>query len=244
MTYCLGIKTRKSLIGIADTRITSGNQTTFAKKISVHQHEQNSLFVMTSGLRSVRDKALTYFDEVLEETDKPFNKLYKAVNALAEQLRRVAAEDKKSLQESGLDFNLHAIVGGQLRDDPEHKLYLLYPEGNWVESSLATPFFIIGNTGYGKPILHRVVTPDSTTEFALKAGFISFDATRLSTNDVGFPIDVLVYNQNSFNMEVQRFERDEFAGISKTWNESIVDTIHAIDGQWINKVRGDGDKQQ
>ncbi len=238
MTYCLGIKTKTSLIGLADTRITSGNQTTLGKKISLHQHEKSSIFIMTSGLRSVRDKALTYFNEVLEERDIPFNKLYKAVNALAQQLRRVAREDKQALLEAGLTFNLYAIIGGQLSDDEDHKLYLLYPEGNWVESTLATPFFIIGNTGYGKPVLHRVVTPESSTEFALKAGFISFDATRLSTNDVGFPIDVLVYEKDSYNMAEQRFERDELAGISKEWNRTIVESIQGIDGRWIAKVSG------
>jgi len=83
-----------------------------------------------------------------------------------------------------------------------------------------------------------VVTPESSTEFALKAGFISFDATRLSTNDVGFPIDVLVYEKDSYLMTEQRFERDELAGISKDWNRTIVESIQGLDGKWIAKVSG------
>ena len=104
MTYCLGIKLKSGLVAIADTRITSGTEATSAKKISVHTDEGHSLFLMTSGLRSVRDKAVTYFEEVLE--DQNFNKLYKAVNAFGEQLRRVAVEDKASLEKAGLYFNL------------------------------------------------------------------------------------------------------------------------------------------
>ncbi|MCY7360232.1 MAG: peptidase, partial [Rudanella sp.] len=133
MTYCLGIKVRSGLVAIADTRLTSGTEVSSNRKITVHEVENHSLFVMTSGLRSVRDKAITYFREVLSEQDRSFNKLYKAVNAFGEQVKRVAKEDKESILASGLSFNLNAIVGGQLEDDDEHKLYQLYPEGNWVE---------------------------------------------------------------------------------------------------------------
>lgn len=155
MTYCLGIKVKSGFVGISDTRITSGNETTQAKKVFTVNKNKHSFFIMTSGLRSVRDKAITYFNEIIEENDESFNKLYKAVNAFAAQVKRAASEDKESLKEAGLSFNLFAIVGGQLQDDDEHKIYLLYPEGNWVEISEGSPFVIIGNNGYGKPIRHR-----------------------------------------------------------------------------------------
>ncbi len=92
MTYCLGIKVKEGLLAIADTRITSGTDTTIKKKITIEQKDKFSLFIMTSGLRSVRDKALVYFNELLETTE--YNKLYKAVNAFGEQVKRVAQEDK------------------------------------------------------------------------------------------------------------------------------------------------------
>ena len=75
MTFCLGIKVKTGLIALADTRITSGTNTTTSKKITTHQIGNNSMFLMTSGLRSVRDKALTYFEEALSEKDFKFNKL-------------------------------------------------------------------------------------------------------------------------------------------------------------------------
>ncbi|HEY0110821.1 MAG TPA: peptidase, partial [Fibrella sp.] len=155
MTYCLGIKVKSGLVAIADTRLTSGTEVSTNRKITVHEVKNHSLFIMTSGLRSVRDKAITYFREVLAEQDQTFNKLYKAVNAFGEQVKRVAAEDKVSIQAAGMNFNLNAIVGGQLQDDDEHKLFLLYPEGNWVEVDSGSLFKIIGNSGYGKPLLFR-----------------------------------------------------------------------------------------
>src|SRR5687767_7718280 len=124
MTYCLGMKIDSGLVAIADTRLTSGTEVTTARKLTVHQMQNHSLFIMTSGLRSVRDKAITYFKEALDEQDQQFDKLYKAVNALGQQIRRVVDEDKAALKEGGLDFNLYAIVGGQLEHDEEHKLYL------------------------------------------------------------------------------------------------------------------------
>src|SRR5687767_13699971 len=122
---------------------------------------------MTSGLRSARDKALTYFEEVLEQGDSAFDRLYKAVNALAAQVRRVAAEDKEALAASGLPFNLYVIIGGQLENDKEHKLYLLYPQANCVEVGEGTPYFLIGESSYGKPILDRALEYQSSMELAL-----------------------------------------------------------------------------
>ncbi len=142
MTYCLGIRVREGLVAIVDTRITSGTETTTAKKISLFHQDQDALFLMTSGLRSIRDKAVTYFEEILENEGQNFEKMYQAVNAFGTQLRRVGAEDKAELTASGLVFNLYTIVGGKFSRDKEHKLFLLYPEGNWIEIGTYAPFAI------------------------------------------------------------------------------------------------------
>ena len=236
MTYCLGIKLKEGFVGIADTRITSGNETAKAKKVYTVNKDKHSFFIMTSGLRSVRDKALTYFKEIIEEDDEKFNKLYKAVNAFADQIKRVASEDKVSLKESGLSFNLFSIVGGQLQDDEEHKIYLLYPEGNWVEVSEGSPFVIIGNSGYGKPILDRSVRYKSSLKFALKAGLLSFDATRISANDVDFPIDVVYYEKDSFYIAEKRYKKDELSSISKMWNSKVRQAINEMPDDWMEKI--------
>lgn len=236
MTYCLGIKLRSGLVALADTRITSGTETITAKKISLHKEDDNSIFIMTSGLRSVRDKAITYFQEVLDEPDHTFNKLYKAVNAFGQQLRRVAEEDRQALAAAGLYFNLFTIVGGQCRDDEEPKLYLLYPEGNWVEIGQNTPFVIIGNSGYGKPILNRTLTYETNMSIALKTAFLSFDSTRVSANDVDFPIDVVLYKANSFQPTEHRFEKDDLAKVSEFWAQELQVALQNIPEEWMNIV--------
>jgi putative proteasome-type protease len=232
MTYCLAIKVKQGLVAIADTRITSGTDTTIKKKLFTVQKNQYCLFLMTSGLRSVRDKALLYFKELIEQED--FNKLYKAVNAFGEQIKRVAEEDKISLENSGFKFDLHTIIGGQLKDDDEQKLFLLYPEGNWVELGEGAPYVIIGNSGHGKAILNRVVDEDSSLQEALKAGFLSFDSTRVSSNNVDFPIDVIISEANSYHLLQHRYEKQDLEKISVQWDKELKNALNNISEDWMS----------
>jgi putative proteasome-type protease len=234
MTYCLGIKVKEGLVAVADTRITTGTDTTVKKKITIIQKEHYSLFVMTSGLRSVRDKAIVYFDEVLETAE--FSKLYQAVNAFGQQVRRVAEEDRATLEKNGFKFDLNTIIGGQLRDDDEHKLFLLYPEGNWVELGLGAPFVVIGNSGHGKAILNRVLNEDSDMKLALKAGFLSFDSTRVSSNNVDFPIDVALYKKGTFELIEQRYTQRDMADISAQWDEELKNALINVPSEWMDKA--------
>jgi len=234
MTYCLGIKVKEGLVAIADTRITAGTNTTVKKKMYITQKDDYSLFIMTSGLRSVRDKAVHYFEELLND-GIVYNKLYKAVNAFGEQIKRVAEEDRASLERAGLKFNLNTIVGGQLKDDPDHKLFLLYSEGNWVELDEGSPYVIIGNSGQGKAILNRVLNDESTMKQALKAGFLSFDSTRVSNNDVEFPIDVVLYKKNSFQIVEHRYEKKDLEKVSELWADKLKQALDDIPEDWMDK---------
>jgi len=236
MTFCLGMKVEDGLIGIADTRVTTGAECITARKVSIHQHGRHSMFLMTSGLRSVRDKAVTYFDEAIGESDQTFDKLFKAVNVLATQIRRVAQEDKDALDKAGLIFNLHALVGGQLENDPEHKLFLIYPQGNWVEVSEGTPYCIIGETGYGKPLLDRVLRYNSTMDLAMKVGFLAFDATRTSSASVEYPLDVVLYRHDTFDIIEHRFQKEDLAEISSWWQSRIYESVEKLPSKWIDRL--------
>lgn len=236
MTFCLAMNIRNGIVGIADTQVTTGTERITARKVTIHQHGRHSMFVMCSGLRSLRDKALTYFDEVLGNGEPPLDKLYKAVNALATQVRRVAQEDKKALTESGFSFNLYCIVGGQLEEDREPKLFLLYPQANWVEVSRGTPYFVIGESSYGKPLLDRALTYESSIESALKVGYLAFDATRISATDVNFPVDIVLYRRDSYVVTEHRCEADTLRPISDWWHDRIRQQVSELPDQWIRGV--------
>jgi len=237
MTFCVAMKVKDGLVGIADSRVTSGSECITAKKVAVYQKEHSSIFLMSSGLRSVRDKALTYFDEIMDdEGQPPPTRLFRIANLFAEQIRRVADEDRKSLEDSGFRFNIHALVGGQLEKDREHKLYLIYPEGNWVEIGSGTPYHIIGATGYGKPVLDRTLKYDDTLRFALKVGCLAFDSTRISAADVDFPVDVVLYLRDSFQIVEHRFEKQDLAEISNWWQERLRDSVREMAIDWMEPL--------
>ena len=234
MTYCLGIKTKEGLVALADTRITAGNRQSTKKKIYIEQRHNHSLFIMTSGLRSVRDKAVIYFQELFEDGTIVHNKLYKAVNAFGDQVKKVAAEDEDALRKAGLKFNLNTIIGGQLEDDDEHKLFLIYSEGNWVEIKDDSPFIIIGNSGHGKTLLNRVLSDNSSLNIALKAGFLSFESTRISVNDVDFPIDIALYKKDSFNIRETRLTSKDMKHVSERWDTELKKVVDELPDDWIH----------
>jgi putative proteasome-type protease len=236
MTFCLGISVEEGLVGIADTRVTSGTECITARKVSVYHQERGSMFVMMSGLRSLRDKTLTYFEEALADQDEPFDRLFKAVNLFTQQVRQVADEDKKPLSESGLDFNIHALIGGQMENDGQHKLYLVYPEGNWVTTGTASPYHIIGSTRYGKPVLDRALTHADSMRHAFKVGCLSFDSTRISSADVGFPIDVVLCRRNSFQIIEQRYNEKDLRQISNWWQERIRQAVQGLPSDWLEEL--------
>ncbi len=237
MTFCLGMRVHEGVVGLADTRVTSGNEVIRAKKVTTFHQERGSMFLMTSGLRSVRDKALTYYEEVLAAREQPFDRLFKAVNVFSEQIRRVGAEDREALKEGGVHFDIHCLIGGQMEHDREHTLYLVYPQGNWVEIGKGTPYQIIGAAGYGKPVLDRTLSFEDSLSFALKVGFLSFDSTRISAADVNFPLDVVLCQRDTFKVVEHRYEKEDFVEISNWWDGRLRESIQNLPSEWIDRVR-------
>ncbi len=236
MTYCLGITVKEGIIAIADTRITAGNEMYSNKKISIHEIKDHSLFIMTAGLRSVRDKAVIYFNQTVEEQESAYNYMHEAATAFGQMLKKVANEDRETLEKEGYQFNLHAIVGGQMPKDSTHKLFLIFPEGNWIEINDGLKYQIIGNSNYGKPLLNRNLTHDTSLKDALKMGFLSFDATQVSTNDVDYPIDVVVYEKDSFKAKEVRLYKEDMQKISDEWNTALRKSLESINEDWMKNL--------
>ena len=236
MTFCLGITVNDGLVGLADTRVTIGTEVITARKVFTWKRNRQSLFLMCSGLRSVSDKATTYFEELLSDPGQSYDRMFKAVNAFASQVRRVEHEDKSTLEKNGFVFNIHALIGGQFEHDPEHKLYLVYPTGNWVEIRHGTPYQIIGAAGYGKPVLDRTLTYEDSMRFAFKVGCLAFDSTRISAADVDFPMDVVLYQRGSFQLVEHRYEKNDLAEISNWWQDRLRKSVNELPSEWIEKA--------
>jgi putative proteasome-type protease len=236
VTFCLGMIVEEGIVGIADSRLTSGHEIISAKKLTLYQQSQGSFFIMTSGLRSLRDKSLTYFEDALASQPEPFDRLFKPVNVFADQLRRVSREDRAALTESGLSFDFYALVGGQFEQDREHLLYLVYPQGNWVQIGKGTPYQIIGSPAYGKPVLDRTLKYEDSLRFALKVGCLAFDSTRISAADVDYPIDVVIYEKNAYRIMEHRYCKQDLAPISDWWQDRLRNSVRDLPAEWIDRV--------
>jgi putative proteasome-type protease len=233
MTFCLGMNLADGLVGLADTRVVAGRDATMAKKVATYQGPGFSFFIMNSGLRSLRDKTLLYFEDAFARQTTVRDRLFKVVNLFGSQMRRVAEEDAKVLKEADMSFNIHAIIGGQMSAETAHRLYLVYPEGNWVEIGRDTPYQIIGNSGFGKPILERSLTYTDPLFYAFKLGILAFDATRLCASDVDFPIDLLVYKRGSYEMIEHRYAREDLAQISSWWQDRMRRAVDELPSAWV-----------
>ncbi|HEY0837348.1 MAG TPA: peptidase [Azospirillum sp.] len=238
MTYCLGIKTRDGLIGLSDGRITSGSQLSSARKVTMIGEGGARFFIMNSGLRSVRDKTLAYLRRDMgRNRNESYATMLDAVTAFTQCLRQVAAEDRESLEASKLHFNLHAIIGGQLAEDAEPYMFLVYPEGNWIEVDERTPYLSIGATAYGKPILDRALKYDTDMATALKIAYLSFDSTRFSSNDVGYPIDMVSYHATARAWRQANFDYDDLMEQRMWWNRHITELARRMpDGPWVDTL--------
>lgn len=238
MTYCLGIKTRDGLIGLSDGRITSGTQLSSARKVTMMGSGGDRFFIMNSGLRSVRDKTLAYLRrDMSKRRDESYATMLDALSAFTTCLRQVAEEDKEALEASSLHFNLHAIIGGQLAEDREPTMYLVYPEGNWIEVDERTPYLSIGATAYGKPILDRALKFDTDMQTALKLAYLSFDSTRFSSADVGYPIDMVSYLASERTWRQSNFDYDDLVEQRQWWNRNITELARKMpDGPWVDAL--------
>ncbi|NOT72769.1 MAG: proteasome-type protease [Hyphomicrobium sp.] len=236
MTFCLAIQVDDGVIALADTRISKGSEILSKTKLAGHSIAGHSFFTMTSGLRSIRDKALIYFEEDLATRTDPPRRLYQLANAFGEQLRRVKAEDAASLAATRLAFNLHAIIGGRLADDKAATLFLIYPEGNWIEVNAASPYFAIGRTSYGLPLLARNISHQMPLNEAAAWALVAFDMTAESVSDVDYPIDVAIMKREATNIARMRYTRDELKPLTDGLYAAIRNEVRALPDVWINAL--------
>jgi len=226
MTFCIAIKSKTGVVALSDTRISSGLGVSTSKKIKTYQENGNSFFIMSSGLRSIRDKVIHLFEDDLP--DHPSDKLYKVANLLGSMVKKVRSEDLEQLQQSKFFFDAHFIIGGQCSKDKRSSIFLVFPEGNWVEASDESPYTVIGNTGFGKSILRRLLNEEISFDLAIKVAFLSFDATFKNASDVDFPLDFALYKNGTYDIQEFRRSEEDLKATSKLWNKKLIDAANDL----------------
>jgi putative proteasome-type protease len=236
VTFCIASRVQEGIVALADTRIVKGGERLSKAKLALHLASGGSFFTMTSGLRSIRDKMLIYGEEAMAASQETFNRLYQVANLLGEQLRRVRAEDLDALQKGQLNFNMHAIIGGQLRDDLRPTLFLIYPEGNWIEVNDDSPYFVIGRTPNGRAILDRHLTSNSTLAQAANLSLLAFDMTASSVTDVDYPIDMAIMKLGQTEFKQHRFQEDELKSATQQWHDTMAQALQSFPVSWLDNL--------
>jgi putative proteasome-type protease len=236
LTFCIGVRVQQGLVALADTQIVRGEQISSKAKLSRIDHGDRSAFLMTSGLRSVRDKTAMRLEDELAALPAAFPRMHQLASAFGSQLKRVREEDEEALKAGGLTFNLHAILGGQFAKDPEPTLFQVFPEGNWVDATPDSPYFIIGRTSYGKPILDRLLRYDTPLQQAVALAYLAFDATRASVVDVDFPIDVIIMQAGERELRRSRFTAADLGTAHDWWHQRLKSSLDQFPMDWSQRL--------
>jgi putative proteasome-type protease len=230
MTYCIGIKLNEGLVFCSDSRTNAGPDrvSTYGKLHRLSIPGQRQLMLMTAGNLGTSQAVVAQIERDLRE-DASFN-VSKAqyVSDIADYVGELGLKEQNKYgaggPNAGFDAAATFILGGQIKGQPT-ELYLVYPEGNHITVSDQFPFLQIGETKYGKPILDRIIRPETDHETAMRCALVSMDSTMRSNATVGPPIELLFYQADSLKEPAQycKFEEnDEYlVNLRRSWDENI-----------------------
>lgn len=237
MTYCVGLFLKDGLVLASDTRTNAGvdNISVFSKMHIIEVADERFIVVLTSGNLAITQSVVNVLYEGIEtangtETLYTVPSMFRAAQFAGEAVRRVYQADGASLKEQNITFEVSLLLGGQIKNRGL-RLFQIYSAGNFIEATPDTPFLQIGETKYGKPILDRAVTYDTSLYDGVKLALISMDSTLRSNLTVGMPIDLVVYRRDTLKADMLRriTEDDEyFRMIRERWSEALREAYRAI----------------
>lgn len=233
----------RGLVFMSDTRTNAGmdNISTFRKTKIWETAGNRVITLLSAGNLATTQAVVSELDE-REKAREDRNpsildvpSMYQAARMIADTLRDVITRHSDTGQRASSVFNATLILGGQIAGGPP-RLFLIYPEGNFIEAGPDTPFFQIGEIKYGRPILVRAYDPASSFADAVKLLLVSFDSTVKANLTVGAPFDYHLYETDSLVQgETGRIEQDDayYRTISEGWSEALkqaLDSLPAFDG--------------
>ena len=214
MTYCVALRLDAGMIFASDSRTNAGvdHVSTFAKMRVFERKDDRVIVILSSGNLAITQGVVNLLDRhqhAVEGTATIWNvdSMYDAAALVGDALREMQKKDGPYLLQNNIDANANLIVGGQVRGEAM-RLFHVYPQGNFIEATDETPYFQLGESKYGKPILDRVVSTSTPQKEAAKCVLISFDSTMKSNISVGLPIDLLWLPKDSLRVGLQQRIRE------------------------------------
>ncbi len=238
MTYCVGLMLNKGIVFMSDTRTNSGvdNISVYRKMSQWAIEGDRVITLLSAGNLATTQTVVSLLDErtKVPEERKPSileaPTMFQVARLVGDSLREVIAANSQTGQEADSTFNSTLILGGQIKGMPP-RLFLIYPEGNFIEAPEDSPFLQIGETKYGRPILVRAYDADMSFEDAVKLLLVSFDSTRRANLSVGLPLDIQVYETDSFKSQDRlRIHPGDpyYERISNGWGQALKTAFYSL----------------
>jgi putative proteasome-type protease len=244
MTYCVGILLDAGMVFLADSRTNAGvDQISTFRKVSVFERPGDRVMVLMSAgnlaISQALNNSLRERAEALDgETLFTAPNMFAAAQHVGDVLREVYRRDADALKEHNIEFNASLIFGGQIGREPP-RMFCVYAAGNFIEATADTPYFQIGESKYGKPILDRVISRSTSVAQAAKCALISMDSTIRSNLSVGLPLDLLSIHRDALRVQSHigiNEDHEYFRMIRKRWSESLRHAFHEIpDPDWMRR---------
>jgi len=223
---------------MSDTRTNAGpdNIATFRKMFTWETPGKRVITLMAAGNLATTQAVISLLDErskaPAERTPSILEapSMFQVARIVGDMVREVIQANGPSGQNADTAFNATFILGGQIAPS-NPRMFMIYPEGNFIEASKDTPFFQIGETKYGRPILVRAYDPDMKFEDAVKLLMVSFDSTIKANLTVSLPLDLQTYETDSFKVGHNlRVETDDpyFQSISEGWGEALKQAFNSL----------------
>lgn len=236
MTYCVAIATKDGLVFCSDSRTNAGpDMLSSYSKMHIFQPAEDRVFcLLTAGNLATTQAIVERLKQDIEDAAPKSLLSCSKINDAAQYVTEVARHEQTQALEategSGIDTSASIIFGGQIQDGP-HRLFQVYSAGNFISDSDETPFLQIGENKYGKPILDRILTRDTSLEDAARCAVVSMDSTIRSNATVGAPIEVLVYETGIFNTNrYVRLEADDpyLHEIKRAWDDALKSSFRSL----------------
>ena len=245
MTYCCAIKVNAGMVFLSDSRTNAGVDaiSTFRKMLIYERAGDRFMVMLSAGNLSISQsvREILQTESVRDpESGDPITiwnarSMFDAAQVLGAAVRHINQRDGAALRQAGLEFNVSLILGGQIAGEGM-RLFLVYSAGNFIEATTETPFFQIGESKYGKPVLDRVVEPEMPLDEAPKCALVSMDSTMMSNLSVGLPLDLVVYEAGALASDrVVCIDQENpyFEMLHKSWGQRLRQVFDSIeDPQW------------
>jgi putative proteasome-type protease len=229
MTYCLAASVRDGMIFVSDSRTNAGADqlSTFSKMHAFCGNGQRFFVLLTAGNLATTQAVVAQIRRDMRDNAKlnlsSVTSMAEAAEYVGDMSRLNQAKHASKNNQGGFNPEASFILGGQIQGSPQ-RLYLIYPEGNFVHTTARTPYLQIGEIKYGKPILDRIINDETDLEMAMRCAIVSMDSTIRSNGTVGPPVEALIYRVGTQVVgDRYVFEEDSeyLSAIRVAWQNSL-----------------------